>query len=122
MNHNQILFSLSILFIAACLISTGIIFKRNLPKRINYIYGYRTKNAMKSQDHWDFAQKKAATELIRSGLWLCPSLLLTFGIPSGESYIPYILGVIIVLTLICGLMPVYKTEKALKKEFDDKKA
>ncbi|WP_133712278.1 SdpI family protein [Myroides indicus] len=34
------------------------LFKRNLPKHINYIYGYRTKNAMKSQEHWHFAQKK----------------------------------------------------------------
>lgn len=117
MNHNQILFSLSILLVAACLIGTGMLFKRNLPKHINYIYGYRTKNAMKSQEHWDFAQKKAAKELIRSGLWLCVSLPLLFIIPEGDIYTPYILGVIVAFSLFVPCISIFKTEKALKNKF-----
>lgn len=38
------------------------------PKEPNLFYGYRTRRAMKSKDHWRFAQKTAAKILLLSGL------------------------------------------------------
>lgn len=121
MNNNQILFNLSILLVATCLISVGVILKRNPPKHINYFYGYRTKNAFKSQKNWDFAQQKGATALIRSGLWLCVSLPLLLIIPDGDIYTPYVLIIIAIFILLGCLFSIFKTERALKKEFDNKK-
>jgi uncharacterized membrane protein len=38
------------------------------PKKMNSLYGYRTPSSMKSKEAWEFAQKYAAAELIKSGV------------------------------------------------------
>lgn len=49
------------------LLSTGVIFvimaewtRRRPPRKINLLYGYRTKASMASQERWDFAQQAAS--------------------------------------------------------------
>jgi uncharacterized membrane protein len=37
------------------------------PKKINSIYGYRTRSSMKSKERWDFAQAFSAAEMNRMG-------------------------------------------------------
>jgi len=48
-------------------IFVGLILSKFPPKKINWLYGYRTKSSMKDQKRWDFAQKYAANELIKLG-------------------------------------------------------
>lgn len=37
-------------------ILAGIILLKKPPKRINFLYGYRTNKSMRNQQSWDFAQ------------------------------------------------------------------
>jgi immunity protein, SdpI family len=84
------------------------------PKKINWLYGYRTFSSMKSQERWDFAQKYSARQLIKWSLILiavAPSgLLFDFG-RDLESVIAYL------LIIVVAIIPIYRTEKALKREF-----
>lgn len=39
-------------------------FKRFPPKKINYLYGYRTPKSMRSQEAWDFANRYSANAMV----------------------------------------------------------
>lgn len=45
----------------------GLVFKAFPPRKINFLYGYRTKSAMKNQDTWNMAQNYSASALIMLG-------------------------------------------------------
>jgi uncharacterized membrane protein len=55
------------LYIGIIVVILGLIFKMFRPRRIDILYGYRTKIAMKNQDTWDVAQKYAANSFIILG-------------------------------------------------------
>lgn len=40
------------------------------PKKINYLYGYRTKNSMKTLERWTFAQRHSAKLMFCCGIVL----------------------------------------------------
>ena len=92
----------------------GLLLKKYPPKKINLLYGYRTKNSMQNQERWDFAQKYAASELIKWG-WI----LLVLSLP-GLAIETHIL-----LSLLTGLLIlffsvftiIYQTERAIRKKF-----
>jgi uncharacterized membrane protein len=44
-------------------IVVGKIFSKYPPKKINWIYGYRTSSSMKSQERWDYAQEISSTAM-----------------------------------------------------------
>ncbi|MEM9547245.1 MAG: SdpI family protein [Bacteroidota bacterium] len=104
--------------------STGLIFivvaiitAKYPPKKINHIYGYRTKNSMKSKDRWDFAQEYSTDLMQKYGIVM---VLLGF-LGYFTSYSNMIstlisLGIIVFLTIIIF----YKTEKAITERFVDK--
>lgn len=117
MNNNQILFCVSIILISVIFIAIGLFLKKYPPKEINYFYGYRSKKAMKNIEQWNYSQKKAALELIRSGILILISLVLVYFLPDGTSFTPYILFLIVIITLFPYFITVYKVEKALKKAF-----
>lgn len=86
------------------------------PKKINFLYGYRTTNSMKSKEKWDFAQLYSAKRMVFTGL----ILLATSGIGLFYSYsekIDFGIGMGIVLCSVVYLF--FKTENALKKQFPD---
>lgn len=58
------------LFAGILFLVIGILFKFFPPKKRNIIYGYKTYNSMKSQEHWDFAQKFSALKMIQCGVFL----------------------------------------------------
>jgi uncharacterized membrane protein len=45
----------------------GLILIKFPPKKINWLYGYRTPQSMKNQEKWDFAQSYSAKEMIKLG-------------------------------------------------------
>jgi uncharacterized membrane protein len=57
----------SMLYIGMIVLILGLMFKLFRPRRIDILYGYRTKLAVKNQDTWDVAQKYAANSLIILG-------------------------------------------------------
>jgi uncharacterized membrane protein len=84
----------------------GLIMKFYPPKAINSLYGYRTTASMKSQAHWDFSQKYSANLMIKLAIvFLYTSPILHLG-----------------LMLIIVFLLLFKTEKAIKHEFQSKKS
>ena len=68
MNFENPLFLLPIL-VGPIFIIAGIVMILFPPKKINYLYGYRTKNSMKNIDRWNFAQNYSAKIMIFSGFF-----------------------------------------------------
>jgi len=93
----------------------GFVMQKKPPKKINNLYGYRTKRSMKSQEHWDFAQKFSAKAMIQWGSLLCLIACLNFVFPMNE--IAASIGAV-VLTIVFALIPLYYTEKEMKERFD----
>lgn len=95
-------------------IVAGMIMLKWPPKKINWIYGYRTMSSMKSQDRWDFAQQYSAKEMIRFGtIQLMISLLSLFFNPKEGIGTVISLGLLIAFTLVL----IAKTERAIKEKF-----
>ncbi len=65
--------------------AAGLFMLRFPPKKINFLYGYRTNASMRNQERWDFAQKYAAKEMMITGLVLAASGVLGFIIDFGGS-------------------------------------
>lgn len=84
------------------------------PKKINSLYGYRTKSSMKSNERWDFAQKLSAGEMMKSGGLLAVSSLLVFVTNFGDS-----INLIIGLALMLATVPLLllRVERKIKKKF-----
>jgi uncharacterized membrane protein len=92
----------------------GVFFYFFPPKKINYIYGYRTNTSMENQEKWDFSQKYSAVKMIQGGLifLVVSSFGLLFPLSSDQRII---IGIVALLINLVGLF--YFTEKALKKQF-----
>mgnify|MGYP001942326949 CR=1 FL=1 len=86
------------------------------PKKINGIYGYRTSSSMKSDEHWDFAQKYGAFQLIRWGaiMILSSSLGIFLNLPD-----MYSLLIALGLLVILSIFPIVLTERALRQKFKE---
>lgn len=100
----------------------GMVFARNAPKTINYVYGYRTKRSMLNQDTWEFAQAYFGRLWKRVGAILLP-LSILFSLPmlwmkedDKQGILTAVLEGVQLVVLIVSIFPV---EKALKREFDE---
>ncbi len=105
----EIPFVLGIIFLII-----GIVFYFFPPKKINYIYGYRTSSSMDNQEKWNFAQKHSAIKMIQGSLFLLAVSSLGLWI----SFTPnqqVIIGIATLLIHILGMF--YLTENAIKKQF-----
>ena len=95
-------------------IVAGMIMLKWPPKKINWIYGYRTMSSMKSQDRWDLAQRYSAKEMIRFGtIQLLISLISLFFNPNEGIGVVMGLGLFITFTIVL----IVKTERAIKEKF-----
>ena len=103
------------------LVLTGITFiimtmivSKFTPKKINRLYGYRTKSSMKSQERWDFAQSYSNDLMFKYGVLL--TLLGIAGYFTSFSVITStFIGVAIMIILIIALM--YQVEKAIIEKY-----
>lgn len=105
----NICFLVGIIFIAA-----GFLMLQFPPKKINSLYGYRTKSSMKNLERWDFAQKFSAKEMMKLGAFLMLTSLLAF-ITNFNNTINLIIG--LSLTLVGLTILFVKVEKAIKVKF-----
>ncbi|MFN8348271.1 MAG: SdpI family protein [Spirosomataceae bacterium] len=100
------------------------IFKKTVPKKINYWYGYRTKTSMRNQDTWNEANKYAAGIMAKSSLILLIVNLFwaTLGVKSilwlFSSYTNFIFFLIF-SSFISFLSILFLTEKRLRFLFDE---
>lgn len=53
----DIVTSAMVLILPAAVLSMGLMFKLRPPRHINWLYGYRTKRSMASQEAWDAAHR-----------------------------------------------------------------
>ena len=103
-----------LLLTGACFSLAGYITKRFRPKKINHLYGYRTKTSMRNQEVWDFAQRYSADEMIKLGLVM---LVLAAGAWMAEIQFTGDIFVAIALTVVFPLVMLFQIETELKKRF-----
>ena len=103
---------------------TMIIFGRHFmhspPKEINGSYGYRTSMSMKSRETWDFAHRYFGRLWFILGLMLLPLSAAAMLFLLGESVkaIGNSSLIIMGVQLLFLIIPIFPTERALKKNFD----
>jgi len=91
------LYSVGLIFIVI-----GFIFKMFPPRKINYIYGYRTNLSMKNQDIWNEAQKYSANSFIVLGfIYVSLRFILSLTIGNiGDGYNGMLLTIGIIIMII----------------------
>ena len=104
---------------------TGIVFAllggafyQSPPSEINPLVGYRTRLSMKSQKHWDFAQKYSAKQMERAGYVMVILSVLSYFLPVDTEYKQT--GGLILL-VVCSIYMIVSTELALRKQFPKSK-
>lgn len=90
----------------------GILLLRFPPKKINYLYGYRTQRSMANQAAWDKAQRFSSIEMIRIGI-----IQVIFGIIviwlDVQVLTETLMSIVLMLLLVLFLF--LRTEKAIKR-------
>ena len=120
MNFWSFMFFVSLL-IPVVMIVFGRMFMKSAPKGINGLFGYRTPMSMKNEDTWEFAHSYVGKLWFYGGIIL---LVITIIIMSAlvkkdaESLGNYDV-MLVIAQVICLAIPVFPTEKALKKNFDE---
>ena len=67
---------LSMLITPLLMIGFGLLFIKKPPRRVNSLYGYRTRRSMRNQDTWDFAHQYCGKIWLVCGLVsILPSLV-----------------------------------------------
>ena len=112
---------LSILIVPLLMIGFGLLFIKKPPKRINALYGYRTRRSMRNQDTWDFAHQYCGKIWLVCGLLsILPSLIPIWLVVGKSEHLISMTGSIVlgiqVLLLLATLIP---TERALNNNFDE---
>lgn len=115
LENNSVTIILSFLSIVTLI--TGFWFYFSPPKKINMFYGYRTKNSIKSQKHWDFAHIYSGRLFLIYGLVL---LILAF-VVNFFNFNNTIGNFIAIAIFIVGvLIIIMKTERTINKKFNFK--
>ena len=106
------------LVLSATMIGFGRLFQKNPPQEINSLYGYRTAQSMKNRETWDFAHHYIGRLWWRIGWWM---LAVSTVLHHLLLFVPWMEAVTILLMflqMIVLILPIFPTEKALKKHFD----
>lgn len=111
---NQFLFAPMIT--GLILVISGLIFQKFPPKKINSWIGYKTKNSMKSQERWNFAQIYSSQQTVKFGSLLTLTSFLGF-----LFQFEYTTKAVfeIVLVLLFAFLLIFSTEQALKTKFGE---
>lgn len=108
------------LLIPGAMLGFGWLFRAHPPRKINYIYGYRTKMAMKNEDTWLFAQRHfAKIWWVLGWILLVPTVLVMLLLLGRDvDTVSVWSGVICTVQCIVMLLPIGLTERALHRHFD----
>ncbi|WDF45495.1 SdpI family protein [Chryseobacterium sp. KACC 21268] len=103
------------ILVGAVFLFAGILMFVFPPKKINYLYGYRTSSSMKNIDRWNFAQKLSSRIMMIGGVILIVTGILGLLFFKSEEVIINTIG--IVETILLTIILLLKTELDLKKKF-----
>jgi len=108
------------LLFPAIMILFGAIFAKTAPKKINYIFGYRTDMSMKNRATWEFSHKYIGKLWFRLGFLLIPFTVIPmlFVIGNAENVVAAVGLIVSFVNTVILIVPVFFTEKALNKAFD----
>ena len=110
-----------VLLITFTMIFFGWLLFKKTPKKINYVYGYRTKRSMMNEETWRFANQYCGKACYLCGLISAPlsviAIALVFG--KGPGTVGTVGGIITMLQLIPLGGAIIPTEIALRKNFDE---
>ncbi|MEK9612328.1 MAG: SdpI family protein [Flavobacteriaceae bacterium] len=84
------------------------------PKKVNHLYGYRTKSSMRNQDVWKFAQEYSSDKMRKYSLYMI-LLGVLFSFFELEGIGSLWLG--LVLTILVPVIMMIEVERELKKRF-----
>lgn len=84
------------------------------PKKINHLYGYRMTSSMKSQERWDFAQKRSSWEMIKIAIVMIVLSGIPFTIPISDGLN---MGLSLFLLIALSVWMIYRVEKSIKNKF-----
>lgn len=110
-----------VLLVPLTLMFFGCLFYYRPPKKINSIYGYRTKMSCKNQQTWDFAHRYCGKLWVLVGIvtsqlsFACMRMVMyadvdTIGIWG---------GVLVTVQCVLLILTIPLTERALRKNFDE---
>lgn len=99
---------------SALTLITGYWFYFDPPKKINSFYGFRTKKSVKSQEQWDFAHRFSGKQFIFFGIILLIASIFV-GLLDFNNDLANIFAII--FFVIGAFLIIYRTEKAIDKEF-----
>lgn len=108
------------LLFPAIMILFGAVFTKTAPKKINYIFGYRTDMSMKNRETWEFAHKYIGKLWFRLGLLLIPITVIPmlFVIGNSENVVATVGLIVSFVNTVTLIVPIFFTEKALNRTFD----
>jgi uncharacterized membrane protein len=93
---------------------TALITLKFPPKKINYLYGYRTTASMKNQQVWDFAQHYSGIKMCQGGLALIVVSFVNLFLELSEAF-QVTFGLSLVILSCIYLF--FSTERAIRKNF-----
>lgn len=104
---------LLLLLPGSALLLLGLIFKTWPPKKINWLYGYRTKASMRDLDTWREGNRYSTKLIIQIGL-----LMFVLGVACFYLF-HFLLGLLLLIGLMLVLLIVslLLTERHLKRKF-----
>ncbi|ODS81953.1 MAG: hypothetical protein ABS46_10070 [Cytophagaceae bacterium SCN 52-12] len=111
---NNALYVTNIL-LSASLVLMAFIFKKYVPKKRNFIYGYRTRRSMKSEDAWLLANRYSSDLMFKQSIGIGVIHLAVLLLWNGV----YALWVLSGLWVVMPFVLLFRTERLLKKKFDN---
>ena len=108
------------LLFPAVMILFGAVFTKTAPKKINYIFGYRTDMSMKNRDTWEFAHKYIGKLWFRFGLLLIPITVIPmlFVIGNSENVVATVGLIVSFVNTVTLIVPIFFTANVLNRTFD----
>ena len=110
-----------VLLIPLTMLLFGWLFFRRTPKKINYVFGYRTKRSMRNKETWKFANQYFGKVWYLCGLLSAPLSVIAMAIvfEKGTETMSTVGFIITMIQTIPFVGAMISTEIALKKNFDE---
>jgi Predicted integral membrane protein len=115
------LFYLATLFIIPItLVGLSLLWRKSGPKKINGMYGYRTRRSKASQEAWDFAHIYSSKLFLLTGIiqFVLTGLICISYWSIGPDFIENLITIILTIQSLSLILVILMTELALKKNFD----
>ena len=108
------------LLFSVVMILFGTMFMKSAPKKINYIFGYRTDMSVKNRDTWEFAHKYFGKLWFRLGLLLIPITVIPmlFVIGNSENVVATVGLIVSFVNTVTLIVPIFFMENVLNRTFD----